>query len=200
MSRPNYSSLLVELTRELAKMAAVDAVILYGSFARGDYGAKSDIDLLIIAEKRVAREELMKTVRVYEKKFDRAITLDFITPEEFPGASQLVYNVLAEGKVLYKNPARDFQMPAAMLETWKPMVCYSLFHTSAKLSRVLRGYESKKCKYRYKYKGAVETHGGKILAKGVFLVPTTEEKFFDELLKSHRGKYRKEMILYAFSG
>lgn len=200
MLKPNYSALLMKLSKELAGIDAIDAIILHGSFARGDYGAKSDIDLLLIAEKGVAREKLMKIVRAYEKKLGRAITLDVITPDEFSGASQLVYNVLAEGKVLYKKPGRDFQIPAALLEMWKPMACYSLSHTSAKLSRVLRGYESRKGKYRYKYKGAVEAHGGKIFAKGVFLAPTAEEKFFDELLKRHGAKCKKEMILYAFSG
>lgn len=200
MSKPNYSALLMRLSRELAEIDAINAIILHGSFARGDYGAKSDIDLLLIAEKPVTREKLMKIIRTYEKKLGRAVTLDVITPDEFSSASQLVYNVLAEGKVLYKNPGRDFQIPAALLEIWKPMACYSLSHTSTKLSRVLRGYESKKGKYRYKYKGAVETHGGKILAKGVFLAPSTEEKFFDELLRKYGAKYKKEMILYAFSG
>lgn len=200
MSEPNYSALLARLSRELAEIDAIDAVILYGSFARGDYGAKSDIDLFLIAEKGLSREKLMKIIRTHEKRLGRAVTLDVITPDEFSGASQLVYNVLAEGKVLYKNPGRDFQIPAALLEIWKPMACYSLSHTSTKLSRVLRGYESKKGKYSYKYKGVIEAHGGKILAKGVFLAPTKEEKFFDELLMSHGAKYKKEMILHAFSG
>lgn len=200
MSNRNYNVLLMKLSKELAEIDAIDAVILHGSFARGDYGAKSDIDLLLIAEREIAREKLMKLIRTHEKKLGRAITLDVITPAEFSGAPQFVFNVLAEGKVLYKNPGRDFQIPASLLEMWKPMACYSLSHTSAKLSRVLRGYESKKGKYRYKYKGAIEAHGGKILAKGVFLAPTTEEKFFDELLKEHGAKYKKEMILYAFSG
>lgn len=142
----------------------------------------------------------MGTIRACEKELGRAITLDVITPAEFSSASQLIYNVLAEGKILYKNPGKEFQIPASLLETWKPMVCYTSSHTSTKLSRVLRGYESRKGKYRYKYKGAVESHGGKILAKGVFFVPTTEEKFFDELLRSYGAKYRKEMILHVFSG
>jgi predicted nucleotidyltransferase len=200
MSNRNYNVLLMKLSKELAEIDAIDAVILHGSFARGDYGPKSDIDLLLIAERGIAREKLMKLIRTHEKKLGRAITLDVITPAEFSGAPQFVFNVLAEGKVLYKNPGRDFQIPASLLEMWKPMACYSLSHTSAKLSRALRGYESKKGKYRYKYKGAIEAHGGKILAKGVFLAPTTEEKFFDELLKEHGAKYKKEMILYAFSG
>lgn len=190
----------MDLTRELAGIDGVNAILLYGSFARGDYGAKSDVDLLVIAERKISREKLMKVIRTHERKLGRAVTLDVITPEEFSGAPQLIYNVLAEGRVLYKSPRVDLPMPAALLETWRPMVCYSLSHASAKLSRVLRGYESRKGKYRYMYKGAVETHGGKILARGVFLAPTTEEKFFDELLKAHGAKYKKEMVLYAFSG
>lgn len=200
MSKPNYSKHLMELTKELAKMPEVDAVILYGSFARGDYGVKSDVDILTIAEEKVSREFLTGLARSYEKKLGRTIALDIITPAEFAEASQLVYNAMAEGKILYKNPAKDLQLSATLLETWKPMVCYSLSHASAKLSRVLRGYKSRKGKYYYRYKGLVETRGGKILAKGVFIVPTVEEKFFDELLKSNKAKYRKQMILYAFSG
>lgn len=200
MSRPNYSTILMGLTRELARIDGVGSIILYGSFARGDYGAKSDIDLLVITEKGVSREKLMKAIRTYETRLGRAITLDVITPEEFSGAPQLIYNVLAEGRVLYKSPMVDFPMPAALLTTWKPMACYSLSHASAKLSRTLRGYQSKKDRYSYKYKGAVETYGGKILAKGVFMIPAKDEKFFDELLKAQGAKYKKEMILYAFSG
>jgi len=188
------------LTRELAGISGVAAIILHGSFARGDYGAKSDVDLLVIAGGRMPRKKLVRAIRPYERKLGRAVTVDVITPEEFQGAPQLVYNVLAEGRVMYKSPKVDLLMPAALLATWKPMACYSLSHASAKLSRVLRGYESRKGKYRYKYKGAVEAHGGKILARGVFLIPTAEEKFFDELLKAHGAKCKKEMILYAFSG
>lgn len=198
MSRPRFK--LTKLSAELAKIEAVDAIILYGSFARGDYGAKSDVDLLIVAGKTIDRKRLMGIAKIHERKIGRKITLDVITSDEFAGASQLVYNVLAEGKILYKNPKKDFTIPASLLEIWKPMACYSLSHTSAKLSRVLRGYKSKKGKYNYKYKGMVETHGGKILAKGVFLVPSTEEKLFDDLLERYKAKHGKEMILYAFSG
>lgn len=57
MLKTNYNTILRRLSKKLASIDAIDAIVLYGSFARGDYGAKSDVDLLLIADKQIVRKK-----------------------------------------------------------------------------------------------------------------------------------------------
>jgi len=65
-------AVLDEITREVAREARrqlgdkLDKVILYGSYARGDYDAESDIDIMVLAD--IALEERWQTSKLLSRK------------------------------------------------------------------------------------------------------------------------------------
>ena len=48
---------LLELSAEIRGHFAVHRIVLFGSFARGDWDEESDVDVLVITEEKLARGE-----------------------------------------------------------------------------------------------------------------------------------------------
>ena len=91
--------------RKLGEAAHAERVILFGSYARGEAGTNSDVDLLIVAESDQPRFKrscaLYQTLRPYPFAMDLLV----YTPQEFEQARQLplsfISTVVREGKTLY---------------------------------------------------------------------------------------------------
>lgn len=83
-------------------------IILFGSWARGQRGLHSDIDLLIIQESTLPRPQRYAQVRRLFWGIGRPLDILVYTPEEFaryqsvPGS--FTHTVAQEGKVLYARP------------------------------------------------------------------------------------------------
>lgn len=80
----------------------VEAAFIYGSFATGEAGAESDIDLFIIGE--LNEEALIHTIRDVEKELSREINYALFTAQEFENRVKtkdpFVLNVLNEPKII----------------------------------------------------------------------------------------------------
>lgn len=84
----------------------VKAVIFFGSFARGDFAEKSDIDVLFITDKKA---ELKKRVDMLTEEFLKEYDVDimpvYFTEKEFKERKEkfdkFVINVLNEGKIYF---------------------------------------------------------------------------------------------------
>lgn len=104
-SPTDIESLIEEATRRLIEAAHPDKIILFGSYARGDFTADSDLDFLVILPEVKDRFSEMLRLR------------DVLTPLHFP-TDVMVYSssevderghlpgsalrwALEEGKVLY---------------------------------------------------------------------------------------------------
>lgn len=106
MRRISQRDFQVELDRILVGLHRYgpQKVILFGSFARGDYHAASDIDLLIIkATERPFADRIGDVLALC----DYSISLEPLvyTPEEFERMCEegnlFIEKVLKEGKVIY---------------------------------------------------------------------------------------------------
>ena len=75
---------------------------LFGSRARGDYGARSDIDLAVDAP-GASRRTWLDLCRLVEEA-DTLLRIDLIRIEEAPPA--LVRQILQDGRVLYERRAQ----------------------------------------------------------------------------------------------
>lgn len=83
-------------------------IIIFGSYARGEYNFDSDIDLLFVTKNTIdsVREIKYKIERIFD---DRKYPLDILVYKEEDLNKEkniigsLPYNVLKEGKVVYDN-------------------------------------------------------------------------------------------------
>ena len=100
--------LLRTITTRIAEAVRPEKIILFGSWARGERGPHSDIDLLIIQESDLSRPQRYAQVR--RLFWGMGVPMDILvyTPEEFaryqsvPGS--FTHTVAREGKVLYARP------------------------------------------------------------------------------------------------
>lgn len=67
------------LTRRLRTDDAVAALVVFGSYARGDFGRKSDLDLLVLL-----RPDLPETERIDAERRVTRVVLDVETEEHLP--------------------------------------------------------------------------------------------------------------------
>lgn len=94
-----------QVAEQLGRAIDADAVILFGSHARGDADAHSDVDLLIVAESDQPR--FKRSRRLYESLIPYPFGMDLVvyTPDEIEKGRQstcsFVATALREGKTMY---------------------------------------------------------------------------------------------------
>jgi predicted nucleotidyltransferase len=100
--------LLQTITARIAEAIRPQKIILFGSWARGERGPHSDIDLLIILESTLPRPQRYAPVRRLFWGMGLPMDILVYTPEEFaryqsvPGS--FTHTVAHEGRVLYARP------------------------------------------------------------------------------------------------
>lgn len=87
-----YGSGVVDKLAE--EYAHPDAIVLFGSYSKGEDTEKSDIDIAIISQRKKAEVSL----KAYEKKLERQIHVVIVSPEE---TTKEFGMTLANGVVLY---------------------------------------------------------------------------------------------------
>ncbi len=85
--------------------ADAEQVILFGSYARGDAGENSDVDLMIIAESSLPRFKRSRKLYKLFNPYPFGMDLLMYTPQEIAKGKKshfsFVSRVLKEGKTLY---------------------------------------------------------------------------------------------------
>lgn len=105
MSRDSIAELLTEIVKRIVSAGDPEQIILFGSYARGDFGPDSDLDLLVI-EKDVDAPR-RESVRLRRALRGLLVPIDVIvaTPEQIErhrNTIGLIYRpALQEGRVLY---------------------------------------------------------------------------------------------------
>ena len=104
MSSPELQNLLPELKCELARLydKRLKGVILFGSYARGEQDAESDLDILIILDMLgLYSTEIKRTgelISALSLKYGVSISRIFVQEKDWQaGDSPLLRNVRAEG-------------------------------------------------------------------------------------------------------
>ncbi|MDI6884443.1 MAG: nucleotidyltransferase domain-containing protein [Hadesarchaea archaeon] len=193
---------LSSLVNSLAEMGQVQAVVLFGSHARGEAGRKSDVDLLVVVDEE--SPELEAKIREKTSDYERVIPV-ISTPDKLTKEPYFLYDVLRDGVVLFKKPAVPTKLPFALPE--RATVIYSLDMSRlsqsgrVKLNQTLYG-----ARYRrklkggvkvYRYKGLVERLGGKMLGRGALAVPGAAEVEIDATLKLNKVEFSKMRMIFV---
>ena len=96
---------LPEITKRILAVSDPDQIILFGSFARGNYGPDSDLDLLVIKDQVSSPRE--EAGRIYRALADLRIPVDVVVVSRAyvqrygDLIGTVVRPALREGRVIY---------------------------------------------------------------------------------------------------
>jgi len=109
MNTRNSEKLINEITRRILAVSAPERIILFGSYARGNAGPDSDVDLLVIEDAVEAPRK--ESVRLRGALRGLLVPVDVLVAtseqvERHRDAVGLIYgSILREGKVIYERAA-----------------------------------------------------------------------------------------------
>ncbi len=105
LSQDKVAELLDEIVQRIRKVSDPEQIILFGSYARGDAGPDSDLDLLIVKDEMDSTRA--ETTRIYRSLANLGVPADVVVVRtayvqrygDLVGT--VVRPALREGKVLY---------------------------------------------------------------------------------------------------
>ena len=188
MNKLKNKGIYKKIVARLSIIKDLKAIILYGSFAREDYGPRSDIDLVLITTKNETMEELQDAIISLE--LGRSIQPVIRTEKELAETDTgLLQNLFLEGKILFLREPLDIDV-SALLQL-KPFLVYTLDlgnldqKTKAKFNRAFYPRMHKK----YNYPGFLAELKGKKLVSGCVMVPFSKKKAVEKFFKSQKVKF-----------
>jgi predicted nucleotidyltransferase len=109
MTAEKSAQIIDEMVNRIVLKFNPDKIILFGSYARGEAGYDSDVDLLVVMPVSGSRREM--AVQIGLELYGTELPKDIVvtTPEEMEEYRNIVgtviYPALREGKVLYERAA-----------------------------------------------------------------------------------------------
>lgn len=184
--------ILHKIAKTLSAIEDVKAIVLYGSFARGEYTSRSDVDLFILTTEKKTHRKIQDAVIGLEQETGRNIQPTLRTIEELQRTDTgLLQNIFQEGKVLYLRESAD--IPSAILLQQKPHLIYSFQISNLSQKEKVRFnrqfYEQTKA--TYKYKGVLREIGGQKLSAGCVLIPHSQKKKIERFFKKFRVRFNQ---------
>lgn len=99
--------IILEMVEKVIKEYQPKKVILFGSYAYGEPTEDSDIDILIVTERRLSLEETYKIRREFLRDFSIPVQLICVSDEEFVETKDIVggitYPASKYGEMLYEK-------------------------------------------------------------------------------------------------
>ena len=184
--------ILKKIAKELSKIEDVKAVILYGSFARGEFTSRSDIDLLILTTDDKTQKEVEDKVIELESEIGRNIQPIIRTIAELQKTDTgLLQNIFQEGKILYLKEPSD--IPSAILLQQKPYLIYSFQISSLPQKDKVRfnRHLYEQTRKGYKYKGLLQEISGQKLSAGCVMIPYEQKYKIEKFFKKFKVKFEQ---------
>lgn len=194
--KPDKEKLINKVVEKLKKLDRIQAIILYGSYAREESDPRSDIDLLIVIDSENPNEYLetvIKSISALDKEGKISPRLTNLKDYDV----SFFQNVIREGKVLWgKLIITDQKMG---LQPYL-LVHYDLTKVPQKIkvqvSRRVYGYTThkkvKKSIKEYTYRGLMHEEGVLVYPSTV-LVPSSQQGFI-EFLKRIKVPFERKDI------
>lgn len=189
---------LKKFAREVSALPGLLSVVLYGSVARGEYDARSDVDLLLIFENEGSRERAERKVSEIVVKLGHRLEPQCYSLDGLKRADKsFLREVFREGVQLYGivkvpsaptllglRPARLVEISVDELPNVKKV----------KFSQALYGRTSKVGKRCYAYHGLLRGLGGRQLGRGVVEVPEDVWPELKSFLDGWRVRYKSDKV------
>ena len=107
LQEPELTALLQEITRRIREVSDPEQIILFGSYARGDAGPDSDMDVLVIengvVSPRQASTRLRRNLRGLPVGIDVIVATPEIIRRYAHSIGMICRPALDERKVLYER-------------------------------------------------------------------------------------------------
>lgn len=173
--REQFNSLMEFLKKELFKIKEINAVVLFGSYARGDYSLRhSDIDIMVFIDKDKKDLKLEEKIRKIIIRFNLNKELSVHTLFQYKKVDEedrsMILTIGNEGKVLFAKKTLVISDSILGLKNYflikfdtakvKPVI-------KNKLQRFLYGYIVKGKRYKGIVDGDIVLNAG----KGAIIAP-----------------------------
>lgn len=186
--------LQTEILDRVRSLKGVIAVVIYGSFARGDIHRKSDIDLFIIFEDEKTRNMGEKSsADIFFGFTDRFVQTVCMTVDEIEAGKReaLVQKVFREGELLYL--AQPLKIRAEMVFSKKAFKLYNydLRHLESTAKKRFSYALYGRIVGKYKYEGLLKEAGGRKIGPTTILVYEEGCEKIDTLIKEYGVKVER---------
>jgi len=181
--KEQFEETVIKIERELRKIKKVNAVVLFGSFARGDYSVRhSDMDIMVFLDEekkdsKIEEKILKKIIGINIGKLVSIHTLFQYTRIKAEDRS-LLLTIAEEGKTLFSKNSIIISKNILGLKSLYLIIFDSKGVDQImknKLQRFLHGYTIK----GKKYKGIVDNEKVISAGKAAIIVP---KEFLDKIL------------------
>ena len=109
MPDPAAQQKIEEMVRRIVERFHPDQVVLFGSYARGEAGPDSDVDLLVVMPVSGSKRKMAVQIDLALAGMGLPKDVVVVTPEEVARlrniVGTIVYPAVREGKVLYERAA-----------------------------------------------------------------------------------------------
>lgn len=183
---------LREIAEQLSAHGEVAGIIVFGSYARGEYGRKSDLDLLILFEGREGPEttaaggaalqivgEMESTERLPMHIAPLLASVD--RPEDL--GPELIHNIWTDGVILYARAAALARLRPEGLSPYA-VIRFTMVgarpEDRVRLSRRLHGMQGR---------GGILAPPAVALGRGVLLVPAAQQTAVRQALDEAGASY-----------
>lgn len=192
---------ILEDIKELSQQyPTIQAVILFGSVARGQDRQESDIDLCFVLKKSNAQQEIQNQLLTLEKKYDKDINVIFTNTTFESLDRHLIETLLREGVLLHgsfpKIPIQ--QLDLEPYEIFKFDLSNISQSEKMKIKRLLYGISTKKHYhgkiYENKQQGLVDELGGIRIGIASLLIPEKASWQVEGTLRRYKIPLRKITI------
>lgn len=189
---PN-KELIKKAVDNLKEIKKLKAIILFGSYARGEEDKKSDIDLLVVIDSNQPKKYLKEVIKRISKIDKEGLISPRLTNLRDYDPS-FFQNVLREGKILFGSLVVDNKKLA--LKPYR-LVNYDLSRLDnskkVRISRRVYGYISKKGNKKYNYKGLKDEEDVLVYPNSTVLIPESNLGFI-EFLKREGVPFKEKRI------
>lgn len=193
--------LIVKVCERISQLGldGLDAIVLFGSVARGEEDRRSDVDLLLLYEdeEQALRAEDV-TARVCSEFPDLRLSIINKGCSEAASNPYFLFEVLRDGIVLYKRPST---LPLkAQITQLRPFYIYVFdlkgLDDRRKAAVTVALYGRRRGLKRQR--GVLETVGGVRLGRGAIMVPADHFRRIEAFFEFNNVSFRKMAVSYLY--
>lgn len=170
----------------IKKVTGIIGIVLFGSYARGDFDEGSDVDILVVFGDKKELDRGLKEIYKITAESNLFFQVIGLTMNELKG-SPLLESALRNGKTYYaKKDAR--KLPTL---THKPyaLVTYSTSSLSPKERVAFTQKLEGRGKGKYRYDGTIHKLAGYKVGRGVVMIPLENLNNLTEQLEERGINY-----------